>query len=594
MHRHVGHRLVVLLVVAPGRGVEHRGLAVGEPELGTHRGAHGGGVGAQQQVVARVAGLPDRAVEAEGLAEPRAADRVGGEQHVPAGDVEVQVVEPARWHQQHVVVDPLERGAVPGLQVRRARRTWSTPPRCACRRPPGRRTRGPRGRRGSRSRRCGRRREGRRVRRVEQPGVLGAGPVPEPLVDGPRVVGEAAVEAVVDDVHQPASVRRSAARRRRRRPRRRTPGRASGTRPRCRAGPPGRRPPPPATRRPARSPRWLASRITGRGQFIPRQSSSTSASTGTGCGRPAHRDRRSPTTPGRTASSRSTSAAVVSRPRETRTLPWVSAPIAASTCDGSRRAGGAGRAGRHREAVPVELGDQGLALDVEAGEGQHVGEPVHRVADHVDVRDRGQSGAQPVHQRPLPRADLSRSASTACSAAAAASTAGTFSKPATRGSVRSSDGERRPPAGALAHQQHAHPRRAAPLVRRRRRRRPARGQVHAARRGRRVGEQRDVVPGRHLRGLGDRLEGADLGVRDLQGDHAGRSRGRLPLQVRQPARARRRRRSWTSVEVAAPPAPGRQHRRVLHGRVHQPGGDPPAAHQQAEHARGGPPRCPRR
>ena len=30
------------------------------------------------------------------------------------------------------------------------------------------------------------------------------------------------------------------------------------------------------------------------------------------------------------------SASVVSRPSETRTLPWVCAPIAASTCDGSR------------------------------------------------------------------------------------------------------------------------------------------------------------------------------------------------------------------------------------------------------------------
>src|SRR5262249_12647462 len=46
--------------------------------------------------------------------------------------------------------------------------------------------------------------------------------------------------------------------------------------------------------------------------------------------------RRSATIPGSTARNRSTSAPVVSRCRETRTLPWESTPIASSTCDGVR------------------------------------------------------------------------------------------------------------------------------------------------------------------------------------------------------------------------------------------------------------------
>ena len=99
----------------------------------------------------------------------------------------------------------------------------------------------------------------------------------------------------------------------------------------------------------------------------------------------------------------STCAAVVSRCSETRTLPWVSTPIAASTWLGRQRRRRARRAGRHAEPAPVELGHQRLAVDVQAGERHQVGEPVVRVADHLDVGHlRGHPRADPVDQRVLP------------------------------------------------------------------------------------------------------------------------------------------------------------------------------------------------
>ena len=62
---------------------------------------------------------------------------------------------------------------------------------------------------------------------------------------------------------------------------------------------------------------------------------------------------------------------------------------------GLERAGRAGRARRHREAPPVELGDQRLTVDVQAGEGHHVRQPVARVADDLGVGDarRGRAGS---------------------------------------------------------------------------------------------------------------------------------------------------------------------------------------------------------
>ena len=96
----------------------------------------------------------------------------------------------------------------------------------------------------------------------------------------------------------------------------------------------------------------------------------------------------------------------MSRVSETRTLPWVSAPIAASTWLGSRV-----------EAVQAEplatskprrssSVDQRLAVDVEAGERHQVGEPVDRVADHLDVGDLGHPGPDPVDEGVLAGVDL--------------------------------------------------------------------------------------------------------------------------------------------------------------------------------------------
>ena len=47
-----------------------------------------------------------------------------------------------------------------------------------------------------------------------------------------------------------------------------------------------------------------------------------------------------------------------------------------------------------------------LAVDVEEGERHQVGEPVDRVADHLDVGDRGDRGPDPVDQRELAGVDL--------------------------------------------------------------------------------------------------------------------------------------------------------------------------------------------
>ena len=58
------------------------------------------------------------------------------------------------------------------------------------------------------------------------------------------------------------------------------------------------------------------------------------------------------------------------------------------------------RAGRDGETAPVQRVQQGLAVDVQAGERHQVRQPVDRVADHLDVRHRRRHpSADPVHQR---------------------------------------------------------------------------------------------------------------------------------------------------------------------------------------------------
>ena len=109
---------------------------------------------------------------------------------------------------------------------------------------------------------------------------------------------------------------------------------------------------------------------------------------------------------------------------------------------GLQRRGGAGRAAGHAEPAPVERGDQRLAVDVEAGERDQVGEPVDR--GRRRPRRPGScatAGPDPVDQGGLPGGDLV-ALGDARPAARPRRRArpGTFSKPEARSSMRSSPG----------------------------------------------------------------------------------------------------------------------------------------------------------
>ena len=105
---------------------------------------------------------------------------------------------------------------------------------------------------------------------------------------------------------------------------------------------------------------------------------------------------------GSTSRNRSISAAEVRRVSPIRMLPWVSAPIAASTCEGcSLLALQAEPLATAKPALSSSSGER-LAVDVEGREGQQVRQPVHRVARDVHVRHpSGDLAPQPVHQRAL-------------------------------------------------------------------------------------------------------------------------------------------------------------------------------------------------
>ena len=81
---------------------------------------------------------------------------------------------------------------------------------------------------------------------------------------------------------------------------------------------------------------------------------------------------------------------------DTRTLPDVSAPIATSTCDGSRVDDVHDEPDDTAKPRPVQLPQQRLAVGVQAGEGDDVRQPVDGVAQHLDV------GHQPGHLGPQP------------------------------------------------------------------------------------------------------------------------------------------------------------------------------------------------
>ena len=160
----------------------------------------------------------------------------------------------------------------------------------------------------------------------------------------------------------------------------------------------------------ARAARWhvrrgRASRITGSGQRRPRASTSTAVT----AGRPEPRPHGGHGV-GQHAQNRSTSAPAGDDPLERQGHPHVAVgehPHRGEDVARLERAGGAGRPRGHREAPPVELVDQRLAVDVQAGERHHVRQPVP--SGRRRPRCRGSRQLPPGSGRPAhgPRASCS-------------------------------------------------------------------------------------------------------------------------------------------------------------------------------------------
>ena len=168
---------------------------------------------------------------------------------------------------------------------------------------------------------------------------------------------------------------------------------------------------------------------------------------------------------------------------------------------GRQRGRRARRAAGDPEAAAVELEHQGLAVDVQAGEGHQVGESRVGVADHLHVRHLGgDPAAYDVDERVVARVDLVPLGDHRLERRGGGQrgrhvleAGGALVDPVVAG-------EGVAPARALADQEHADAGGAAPLVGRAGRRGPPAGQGQAAHRGAGVGEERDVV---------GQLEGAD-------------------------------------------------------------------------------------
>ena len=72
---------------------------------------------------------------------------------------------------------------------------------------------------------------------------------------------------------------------------------------------------------------------------------------------------------------------------------------------GTQRLRRAGRSRGHRETAPVQRVQECLAVHVQTGEGHQVRQPMHRIADHLDVGDGGAppgSGSGPPAPRVAP------------------------------------------------------------------------------------------------------------------------------------------------------------------------------------------------
>ena len=252
---------------------------------------------------------------------------------------------------------------------------------------------------------------------------------------------------------------------------------------------------------------------------------------------------------------------------------------------GGRRAG---RARRHAEPVLVELARQRLALDVEHRERDDVGEPVDRVAHHVDVGHLGRHPApDQVHEATLADSHLRALRDDRLQRGGSGQHARDVLEPRRARVDAVVDRERGSPTSPGAHQQHPDARRAAPLVRRRRRGGPAiglsglRGVEPAGRRAG-VDEQRHVVlPGEGSHVV-EGLDGADLRVGRLHRDDAGAGDEAGQLVEADPAQRVDAGSVRRTGGEGLPPPGGREDRGVLDGGVHEAGAHPTTALEQAE------------
>ena len=182
---------------------------------------------------------------------------------------------------------------------------------------------------------------------------------------------------------------------------------------------------------------------------------------------------------------------------------------------GARRTG---RTAGDGEALRVQCGDQCLAVDVQTGEGEHVRQPVVRVADHLDIGDvRGDAAPEFVDPGPVLLVQLGRLGLARLQGGRRGERVRDVREPGGEAVLPLVHRPGRRRAASLPYGEQPDAGRSTPLVRTRGQRRPpGRYGVVPDRRGR-VDEQRYVATGLG-RGL-DRLPGPDLVVGRLQRRH---------------------------------------------------------------------------
>ena len=181
----------------------------------------------------------------------------------------------------------------------------------------------------------------------------------------------------------------------------------------------------------------------------------------------------------------------------TRTLPWVSTPIAASTWLGRSALEVHAEPTPPRRPRRASSLDQHLAVGVEHAERHDVGEPVVGVADDLDVghaRPRRAAPGRPARGPSAPR--LPRRAAVCRHASAAASTSGTHGRRVLAAVLGLAARAGQPPPGAGAHGEQAERRARRTTAASATSDRPGAGaacRAVAAQRRRRVEQQRDAV-----------------------------------------------------------------------------------------------------